>query len=156
MPGFEALRFRGAHAADTMDAIDHFGALRLGHSQRGGHQQLGPRCNWSQSPPNERPASRSATCRYWRSTGDGERRYLDADTAGFRCTCLLQGLELHNKAFNGGGAVRQLAPGYVFQLIQLGRFAAGANRLTALAVDHTARNDLGRCEKGQVKLLLLS
>jgi type VI secretion system secreted protein VgrG len=142
MPGTEALRFHGVRATDTMDAIDHFGALR----------QVMPNAvaisSWDPTQLVAVAAEQATSLAIGDLPslavyrGDGERRYLDADTAGLRSTRLLQALELDNKAFNGGGAVRQLAAGHVFQLTQHGSFAAGDDRFIVLAVEHAARNNL--------------
>jgi type VI secretion system secreted protein VgrG len=142
MPGVETLRFHGVRATDTMDAIDHFGALR----------QVMPNAvaisSWDPTQLVAVAAEQATSLAIGDLPslavyrGDGERRYLDADTAGLRSTRLLQALELDNKAFNGGGAVRQLAAGHVFQLTQHGSFAAGDDRFIVLAVEHAARNNL--------------
>jgi uncharacterized protein involved in type VI secretion and phage assembly len=119
-----------------MDAIDHFGALR----------QVMPNAvaisSWDLTQIVAVAAEQATSLAIGDLPslavyrGDGERRYLDAGTAGLRSTPLLQALALDNKAFNGGGAVRQLAAGHVFQLIQHCSFADGDDRFTVLVVDH--------------------
>jgi len=142
MPGAEVLRFHGVRATDTQDAIDHFGALR----------QVMPNAvaisSWDPTQLVAVAAEQATSLAIGDLPslavyrGDGERRYLDADTAGLRSTRLLQALELDNKGFNGGGSVRQLAAGHRFQLTQHNNYAAGDDGFTVLTVDHAGRNNL--------------
>jgi type VI secretion system secreted protein VgrG len=142
MPGNPILRFHGVRATDTLDAIDHFGARR----------QVMPNAvavsSWDPAQLVAVAAEQATslaigdvpTLPVYR--GDGERRYGDAAAATLRSERVLQSLELGNKCFTGGGAVRQLAAGHAFQLTQHGNFADGENRFTVLAVDHAGRNNL--------------
>jgi type VI secretion system secreted protein VgrG len=139
MPGDEALRFHGIRATDALDAIDHFGALR----------QLMPNAvavsSWDPAQLVAVSAEQATSLAIGDLPlmpvyrGDGESRFADAAVASLRSERMLQSLELGNKTFTGGGAVRQLAAGHAFQLTQHDHYA---DRFTVLSVDHAARNNL--------------
>lgn len=75
--------------------------------------------------------------------GTGERRHADSAAADPHSLRMLQALELNNKQFDGAGAVRRMAAGHAFNLLQHEHYAAGANHFTTLWVEHRARNNLG-------------
>ncbi|MEG1329570.1 MAG: type VI secretion system tip protein VgrG, partial [Janthinobacterium sp.] len=75
--------------------------------------------------------------------GSGERRQADSTAADPHGLRMLQALELENKQFTGGGAVRRMAAGHAFDLQQHAQYADGANQFTVLWVEHQARNNLG-------------
>lgn len=143
MPGVAGLRFHGVRASDTDDAIDSFSARRqvrpnaVGISSWDPQQLAAPAAEHSSSlEAGELPPLPLYD-------GAGERRHADhaaADPHGLR---MLQALELENKQFTGAGAVRRMAPGHAFELLQHEHYAGGANQFTVLWVEHQARNNLG-------------
>jgi type VI secretion system secreted protein VgrG len=55
---------------------------------------------------------------------------------------MLQALEAGNKVFDGAGAVRRLAAGHAFALLQHAHYPHGANDFTVLWVEHAGRNNV--------------
>ncbi|PJC98216.1 type VI secretion system tip protein VgrG [Janthinobacterium sp. BJB1] len=142
-PGVAGLRFHGVRASDTDDAINSFGARRqvrpnaVGISSWDPQQLAAPAAEHSSSlAAGELPPLPLYD-------GAGERRHADSTAAGPRGLRMLQALELENKQFTGGGAVRRMAAGYAFDLLQHEHYPDGANQFTVLWVEHQARNNLG-------------
>jgi type VI secretion system secreted protein VgrG len=139
MPGDADLRFHGVRATDTHDAIDRFGALR------GVQPNAVTSSSWHPeqlfAPAAERTSSRDAgeLPSLAVHNGSGERRHTDGAAAQMHSELVLQAFELDNKQFEGGGAVRQMAPGHAFELTQHERY--GDERYTVLWVNHEARNN---------------
>jgi type VI secretion system secreted protein VgrG len=142
MPGDVSLRFHGVRATDTMDAIDQFGALRQVRANAVAVSSWDPAQLVAVSAEQATSLAIGELPTMARYRGDGERRFIDAAAASLRGNRMLQALELDNKGFTGGGAVRQLAAGHAFQLTQHGQHAEGSNHFTVLSVDHAARNNL--------------
>ena len=142
-PGVAGLRFHGVRASDTDDAIDSFSARRqvrpnaVGISSWDPQQLAAPAAEHSSSlQAGELPPLPLYD-------GAGERRHADnaaADPHGLR---MLQALELENKQFTGAGAVRRMAAGHAFDLLQHEHYAGDAGQFTVLWVEHQARNNLG-------------
>lgn len=146
MPGGAALRFHGVRATDDDDAIDRFAARRqlrpnaVSIASWDPAQLLAPSAEHTSSlDAGELPALAIYD-------GSGERIASGIDTghgaADPHSLLMLQALELRNKVFEGGGAMRRLAPGHSFQLTQHERYADGANRFKVLWVEHEARNNI--------------
>lgn len=142
-PGVAGLRFHGVRASDTDDAIDSFSARRqvrpnaVGISSWDPQQLAAPAAEHSSSlQAGELPPLPLYD-------GSGERRYADSTAADPHGLRMLQALELENKQFTGAGAVRRMAAGHAFNLLQHEHYADGANQFTVLWVEHEARNNLG-------------
>lgn len=142
-PGLPGLRFHGVRASDTDDAIDSFSARRqvrpnaVGISSWDPQQLAAPAAEHSSSlEAGELPPLPLYD-------GAGERRHADSAAADPHGLRMLQALELENKQFTGAGAVRRMAAGHAFELLQHEHYAGGANQFTVLWVEHHARNNLG-------------
>lgn len=142
-PGLPGLRFHGLRASDTDDAIDSFSARRqvrpnaVGISSWDPQQLAAPAAEHSSSlEAGELPPLPLYD-------GAGERRHADSAAADPHGLRMLQALELENKQFTGAGAVRRMAAGHAFELLQHEHYAGGANQFTVLWVEHHARNNLG-------------
>jgi type VI secretion system secreted protein VgrG len=140
MPGNADIRFHGVRATDSEDAIDQFAARRqvqanaVSISSWDPAQLLAPAAEQQSSlDAGELPALAVYD-------GAGERIVTASGEADLHSQLMLQALELDNKIFEGGGAVRQLAPGHAFALTQHERYT-GDNRFTVLWVRHEARNN---------------
>ncbi|MFZ6648929.1 type VI secretion system Vgr family protein [Undibacterium sp. TJN25] len=150
MPGGDSLRFHGVRASDTGDAINRFSARRQVQSNAVSlsswdHRQVSATAaEQSSSLDNgELPAL---------SIYDGasEQQYLNGESAARQSELMLRAMELNNKLFAGGGAVRQLAAGYAFTLTQHDSYGPGEDEFTVLSVDHAATNNL---DAGMASLL---
>ncbi|SFU83679.1 type VI secretion system Vgr family protein [Pseudoduganella namucuonensis] len=144
-PGGVEIRFHGVRATEADDAIDRFAARRelrpnaIGIASWDPAQLLAPSAEQRSSlDAGELPALAIYD-------GSGERIATGARTghgpADPHSALMLQALELRNKVFEGGGAVRRLAHGHGFQLTQHERYPDGANRFKVLWVEHEARNN---------------
>jgi type VI secretion system secreted protein VgrG len=142
MPGDETLRFHGVRATDSLDAIDHFGAVRQVMSNAVAISSWDPAQLVAVAAEQTTSLAIGDVPTMPVYRGDGEQRFADSAGAGLRSERMLQALELKNKVFDGGGAVRQLAAGHSFQLTQHGHYLEGNDRFTVLAVDHAGRNNL--------------
>ena len=138
-PGGEAIRFHGVRATDTDDAIDEFRARRqvqanaVSISSWDPFQLVAPAAEHQSSLDAGELPSLSIY------DGSGERIASDGGVADPHSALMLQALELDNKMFEGAGAVRRLAAGHGFTLMQHERYPDGA--FTVLAVEHEARNN---------------
>ncbi len=138
-PGGEEIRFHGVRATDTDDAIDEFRARRqvnanaVSISRWDPFQLVAPAAEHASGlDAGELPALAIYD-------GSGERIASDGGVADPHSALMLQALELDNKTFEGAGAVRRLAAGHGFALIQHERYPDGA--FTVLSVEHEARNN---------------
>lgn len=151
--GGAALRFHGVRATDSDDAIDEFNALRriqanaVTISSWDPTQLVAPAAEQTTSLDiGELPALSIYD-------GSAERRHADTAAADPHSRLMLQALELDNKLFEGQGSVRRLAAGHGFQLTQHEHYADGANKFTALWVEHEARNNIEPSLGGLSKLI---
>ncbi|MFL6674673.1 MAG: type VI secretion system Vgr family protein, partial [Massilia sp.] len=140
-PGGDTLRFHGVRATERDDAIDEFRARRkvqanaVSISSWNPAQLLAPAAEQQSSlDAGEVPALSIYD-------GSGERIASDSGAPEPHSQLMLQALELDNKVFEGGGAVRRLAAGYAFHLTQHDRYPEGDNAFTVLWVRHEARNN---------------
>nr|WP_315222585.1 type VI secretion system Vgr family protein [uncultured Duganella sp.] len=140
--GGAELRYHGVRATDSDDAIDEFNALRriqanaVTISSWDPTQLVAPAAEQTTSLDiGELPALSIYD-------GSAERRHADTAAADPHSRLMLQALELDNKLFEGQGSVRRLAAGHGFQLTQHEHYADGANKFTALWVEHEGRNNV--------------
>ncbi|KAB8060132.1 type VI secretion system Vgr family protein [Janthinobacterium violaceinigrum] len=142
-PGGAELRFHGVRASDSDDAIDSFGARRQVQSNAVGISSWDPQ--QVTAPAAEHASSLDAGTLPQLAVydGAGERRHADRAAADPHGARMLQALELENKQFDGAGAVRRLAAGHAFRLLQHEQYADGANQFNVLWVEHQARNTAG-------------
>ncbi len=138
-PGGDTIRFHGVRATETDDAIDELRARRqvranaVSISSWDPFQLVAPAAEQTSGlDAGELPALAIYD-------GSGERIASDSGVADPHSGLMLQALELDNKIFEGGGAVRRLASGHGFALTQHERYPDGA--FTVLSVDHEARNN---------------
>jgi type VI secretion system secreted protein VgrG len=136
------IRFHGVRATEEDDAIDAFRARRqlscntVSISSWDPAQLLAPSAEQqSQLDTGEVPLLPLYD-------GSGERIATARGAADQHSHLMLQALELDNKVFEGGGAVRRLAAGHAFQLTQHEHFPGGEDKFTVLWVRHEARNNL--------------
>ncbi|CAH0246902.1 Actin cross-linking toxin VgrG1 [Massilia sp. Bi118] len=141
-PGCATIRYHGVRATESDDAIDMFGARR--HIAANGvsisswepAQLMAPGAEQqSQLDAGELPALAI-------HDGSGERIASSSEAANLHSQLMLQALELDNKRFEGAGAVRRLAAGHVFTLVQHERYPEGENGFVVLWVRHEGRNNL--------------
>ena len=138
-PGGAAIRFHGVRATETDDAIDEFRARRqisanaVSISSWDPFRLVAPAAEHTSSlDAGELPALAVYD-------GSGERIASENGAADRHSALMLQALELDNKTFEGGGAVRRLAAGHGFALTQHERYPDAA--FTVLSVEHEARNN---------------
>lgn len=147
-PGGDCIRFHGVRATDTDDAIDEF------HSRRQVQANAVSISSWD---PDQLVAPAAEQHSHLDAgelpdlpvhDGSGERIASDAGAPDSHSELMLKALELENKSFAGAGAVRRLAAGHAFDLLQHERFADGEARFKVLWVEHEARNNVGSQIKG--------
>jgi type VI secretion system secreted protein VgrG len=151
--GGAALRFHGVRATDSDDAIDEFNALRRVQANAVTISSWDP--TQLVAPAAEQTTSLDIGELPALSIYDGsaERRHADSAAADPHSRLMLQALELDNKLFEGQGSVRRLAAGHGFELTQHEHYADGANKFTALWVEHEARNNIEPALGGISKLV---
>lgn len=142
--GFERIRFHRMDATEEQDAITAFRASQAvrpnavvrasWHPQ----QLLAHAANASKLPAAEAVPTLEVF------DGSGERQLQDADHANRQARWMQQALALDSVAFHGEGAVRQLQPGFSFQLTQHDGYAedGSSNAFKVLRVTHAAVNNL--------------
>jgi type VI secretion system secreted protein VgrG len=144
MPGGDVLRFHGVRATELDDAIDAW------HARRSVQPNGVALSRWD-------PAQLIAPASEQRSAlNAGELPALSIFDGSGECSAatapdslpMLQALERGNKVCAGAGAVRRLAPGHGFTLMQHDHYPAGENDFTVLSVEHAARNNLRTGIKG--------
>jgi type VI secretion system secreted protein VgrG len=143
MPGGDVLRFHGVRATELDDAIDAW------HARRSVQPNGVALSRWD-------PAQLIAPASEQRSAlNAGELPALSIFDGSGECSAatapdslpMLQALERGNKVCAGAGAVRRLAPGHGFTLMQHDHYPAGID-FTVLSVEHAARNNLRTGIKG--------
>ncbi|WP_394780060.1 type VI secretion system Vgr family protein [Undibacterium sp.] len=150
MPGGESLRFHGVRASDTADAINRFSARRQVQSNAVSlsswdHRQVSATAAEQSSSLDNGELPALAVY-----DGASEQQYTDGESASRQSELMLRAMELNNKVFSGGGAVRELAAGYAFTLTQHDSYGPGGNEFITLSVDHAATNNL---DAGMASLL---
>jgi len=148
-PGGDVLRFHGVRATELDDAIDSW------HARRSVQPNGIALARWD-------PAQLIAPASEQRSAlNAGELPALSIFDGSGECSAatapdslpMLQALERGNKVYAGAGAVRRLAPGHGFTLMQHDHYPAGENDFTVLSVEHAARNNLRTGIKGATATL---
>ncbi|MEF2269916.1 type VI secretion system tip protein TssI/VgrG [Janthinobacterium sp. LS2A] len=142
-PGVAGLRFHGVRASDTDDAIDSFSARRQVRANAVGISSWDPQQLAAPAAEHSSSLQAGELPPLPLYDGSGERRHADSAAADPHGLRMLQALELENKQFTGAGAVRRMAAGHAFELLQHEQYAGGANQFTVLWVEHEARNNLG-------------
>ena len=142
-PGGAELRFHGVRATDSDDAIDRFGARRQVRPNAVSISSWDPQQVTAPAAEQASALDAGSLPQLAVHDGAGERRHGDRAAAGTHGERMLQALELENKQFDGSGAVRRMAAGHAFRLLQHQHYAPGANQFTLLWVEHRARNNTG-------------
>jgi len=140
MPGNALLRFHGVRASDTDDAIDAFGARRQAAANAVTISSWDPA--QLLAPNAELASSLDAGELPQLAVYDGAGERIASNGADGHAQLMLRALELSNKLFEGGGAIRRLAPGHRFALAQHERYPEGENAFKTLWVEHEARNNI--------------
>ncbi len=143
-PGGDELRFHGVRATDTDDAIDGFSAKRRVQANAVTIASWDPAQLLAPSAEQQSNLDAGELPVLAIYDGSGERIASGVDNgaaADPHSRLMLQALELDNKAFEGAGAVRRLAPGHAFTLTQHERYGPGSDAFVALWVEHEARNN---------------
>lgn len=140
MPNGQAIRFHGARATDTDDAIDEFSARRCVSANGVAISSWNPAQLIAPSAELESilDAGELPLLQIYDGSGEGGTGRAEAARQG---ELMLQALELKNKVFQGAGAVRRLRPGHAFLLTQHDRYSEGQNCFNVLWVRHEARNN---------------
>jgi type VI secretion system secreted protein VgrG len=142
MPGGDMLRFHGVRATELDDAIDGFRARRTVQANVVTISSWDPAQLLAPGAEDESDLDAGDLPLLPVYDGSGERIATERGAADRQSGLMLQALEQDNKVFEGNGAVRRLAAGHAFQLIQHDRYADGANAFKVLWVRHEARNNL--------------
>ena len=137
--GGSTLRFHGVRATDTDDAIDEFRARRQVQANAVSISSWDP--FQLVAPAAEQASNLDAGELPQLSIYDGSGERIASDGADPHSQLMLQALELDNKVFEGGGAVRRLCAGHAFELAQHERYQDDEGSFTVLSVEHEARNN---------------
>ncbi|WP_020654003.1 type VI secretion system Vgr family protein [Massilia niastensis] len=140
MPGGEVIRFHGVRATERDDAIDAFRARRSVQANAVTISSWDPAQLFAPGAEQHSHLDAGELPAMQVYDGSGERIASDSAAARTHSELMLQALELHNKVFEGDGAVRRLAAGCAFQLTQHDRYPEGDNAFKVLWVRHEARN----------------
>ena len=142
-PGDAAIRFHGVRATDSDDAIDAFRARRRVQANAVSISSWAP--DQVLAPAAEQKSNLDAGDLPLAQVYDGAGECIatDSGAAEWHSRLMLQALELDNKLFEGEGAVRRLAAGHAFALMQHDRYSDGENAFKVLWVEHEARNNVG-------------
>jgi type VI secretion system secreted protein VgrG len=142
MPGESSIRYHGVRATEASDSINQFAAIRQVQSN------AVTVSSWDfaqvSAPASELSSSLAAGELPALSIYDGvaERAYTDSAAASDHSELQLRALEMQNKRYQGGGAVRQLAAGHAFTLSQHAHYLPGDDAFTVLSVEHAATNNI--------------
>ncbi|MFL6674544.1 MAG: type VI secretion system Vgr family protein, partial [Massilia sp.] len=140
-PGGDTLRFHGVRSTERDDAIDEFRARRKVQANAVSISSWDPAQLLAPAAEQQSSLDAGELPPLSIYDGSGERIASDSGAAEPHSQLMLQSLELANKVFEGGGAVRRLAAGYAFHLTQHDRYPEGENAFTVLWVRHEARNN---------------
>lgn len=140
-PGGEVLRFHGVRATEQDDAIDGFRARRSVQANSVAISSWDPAQLLAPAYEHVSHLDGGDLPPLHLYDGSGERIATERGIADTHSELMLQALELHNKVFDGSGAVRRLAAGHAFYLSQHERYPDGENAFKVLSVRHEARNN---------------
>ncbi|MFZ6751594.1 type VI secretion system Vgr family protein [Undibacterium sp. Ren11W] len=142
MPGDSSIRYHGVRASEASDTINQFAAIRQVQSN------AVTVSSWDfaqlSAPASELRSSLAAGELPALSIYDGvaDRAYTDSAAASDHSELQLRALEMQNKRYQGGGAVRQLAAGHAFTLSQHAHYLPGDDAFTMLSIEHNATNNI--------------
>ncbi|HWJ96288.1 MAG TPA: type VI secretion system Vgr family protein, partial [Telluria sp.] len=140
-PGQSTIRFHGVRATELDDAIDEFQACRSVAANAVAISSWDPVQLVAPSGEQHSILDAGDLPLLPVYDGSGERISTGKAEPPRHSLLMLQALELDNKLFEGGGAVRRLAAGYAFRLTQHERYPDGDNAFKVLWVRHEARNN---------------
>ncbi len=143
-PGDAQLRFHGVRASDADDAIDRFEARRAASANAVAIGSWDPARLLAPSAERSSDLDAGELPLLAVYDGSGERVASGAIHGGApdeHGRLMLQALERDNKVFEGAGAVRRLAAGHAFRLLQHERYPDGDNGFVVLWAEHDARNN---------------
>ena len=140
--GGSALRFHGVRATEEDDSIDVFEARHRVAANAVAVASWDPAQLLAPAAARQSHLEAGALPRIEVYEGSGERLAGGREDAERIARAMLQALELDNALFEGAGAVRRLAAGHAFRLLDHARHPEGQDGFTVLWVEHEARNNL--------------
>jgi type VI secretion system secreted protein VgrG len=140
-PGGDTIRFHGVRATERDDAIDEIRARRQVAANTVSISSWDPTQLVAPASEQESILDAGDVPSLPNYDGSGERIFADRHAAHQRSDLMLLALELNNKIFEGAGAVRQLAAGHAFRLMQHERYPEGENAFTVLWVRHSRHSN---------------
>ena len=141
LPAAEPIRFHGVRATERDDTIDRFSARRAIAANGVSMSSWDPAQVFAPGAEQQSHLDAGELPSMQLFDGSGERIASERSAADRHSGLMLQALEMENKVFEGGGAVRRLAAGQVFNLTRHDRYPEGENAFTVLWVRHDARNN---------------
>ncbi|UIN21253.1 type VI secretion system Vgr family protein [Herbaspirillum frisingense] len=140
--GDERIRFHRVAAMEASDAITDFAAVRCVNPNGVALSSWHP--DKLSAPAHEESSALDAgeVPALPVYDGSGQQHFADQAAAAAHAQLVLQAMEMQNKRFEGAGAVRQLAAGSRFTLLQHERYPEGENDFKVLRVRHEARNNV--------------
>ncbi|MCX7277531.1 MAG: type VI secretion system Vgr family protein, partial [Burkholderiales bacterium] len=142
--GYGSIRFHRMDATEEHDAITAFRASQSVRPNAVVRASWHPQQLLAHAASASQPPAAQAVPTLEVFDGSGERQLQDADHANRQARWMQQALALDSVTFHGEGAVRQLQPGFSFQLTQHDSYAedGSSNAFKVLCVTHAAVNNL--------------
>jgi type VI secretion system secreted protein VgrG len=142
--GYDSIRFHRMDATESLDAITAFRASQAVRPNAVVRASWHPQQLLAHAASASKPPAAEAVPTLEVFDGSGERQLQDADHASRQARWMQQALALDSVTFHGESAVRQLQPGFSFQLTQHDGYAedGSSNAFKVLQVTHVAVNNL--------------